>query len=347
MSESEHSSDRTKYDLGERTPERIAIISAIDPLIFGSFQKEKFFKSLIELLDTLPEAYTALGRAFAHNLDAVISVVSIPLNFASIRAWDLRFQQIHAAERIRRLKVDPQEHDIGDLSKDDLSQAQSRAMRLMTDEQHTPEGLRALAWEAFAFLERALRDVEFRSAAPELLRQGAVLTWGAFEVLARDYFMTFINCNPRAVLRLADSTTTKAKFSLKAIEMSRIAEFEFDLSDKMGSLLLEANDLADLGTIKDVYGVLFPEHAPLREAMAQKDLWLLFQRRHLIVHKRSVVDGQYLRNTSDTLTIGSLLSISVDELKRYLQVVRDAGYQILTTATVTSRQASHLPQDGH
>ena len=53
-----------------------------------------------------------------------------------------------------------------------------------------------------------------------------------------------------ADLALVSDVEVKKRFELAKISMHRVADVGFDLSSKLGELLVEQNDLADLGTIK-------------------------------------------------------------------------------------------------
>jgi hypothetical protein len=63
--------------------------------------------------------------------------------------------------------------------------------------------------------------------------------------------------------------------------------------------------------------------------LGHKDLWILNQRRHLIVHRRGVIDREYLEKTGETLEIGDLLTVTPQEITGYFGRVRDAGVAIL------------------
>jgi hypothetical protein len=52
--------------------------------------------------------------------------------------------------------------------------------------------------------------------------------------------------------------------------------------------------------------------------MRRHDVWVLFQRRHLIQHRASVVDSQYLAATGDPVPLGSTLQVSPKHLEHYL-----------------------------
>ena len=77
--------------------------------------------------------------------------------------------------------------------------------------------------------------------------------------------------------------------------------------------------------MKAVYSVLVPTNTSLNHALADRELWMLYQRRHLIVHRRGVVDQAYLDATGETFTIGTHLTVTPDDFEKALSVVVSAG----------------------
>jgi hypothetical protein len=258
--------------------------------------------------------------------------VALPITFASNRANDLRFQQILMAERIRRIPIptaDEGSKSNNELTLQDEEEAARAASLRLNEELASPEKLRNLAWHAYEYLNVGLADEEFNSASSELLRQGAVLAWGAIEVLARDLFVAYVNSHPESVANLAAHPSTKARFNLKAVDFSELAAHQFDLSKSMGAFLLQATDFSELAVIKDTYSVLFPSDNSLRTALSDATLWMLYQRRHLIVHKRGVVDRQYCEKTGESLEIGSSLFVSPEDIGKYIVICRELGQSFL------------------
>ena len=82
------------------------------------------------------------------------------------------------------------------------------------------------------------------------------------------------------------------------------------MATSLGNLLLSDRHLDSLPVVKDVLGVIFPSDSELRRVLGSPDLWLLWQRRRLIVHRRGLIDASYLAKTSDAGTIGSRLSVA-------------------------------------
>ena len=170
------------------------------------------------------------------------------------------------------------------------------------------------------------------AAAEELLRQGVVLVWSAFEVLAQDVFEAVVNARPDLGKSLLDSPEGRRLFQVKAIDLDTLAKFSFDLSGRMGSVLSEFRDMSDLAAIKSVVNGLFPGRPSLSQILGSKQLWYLSQQRHLIVHNRGVVDRRYVERTGTTLGEGTQLRVQPSDLEEYVGVVRDAAAEVLTAA---------------
>jgi hypothetical protein len=299
-------------------------IEVVHATYFLGFDPGQYFEPLERRLKHVPDAFIPSRNAFRNNLEALIAVVSMPILLASSTATGMRFQRILKAERIRRLK-----RDVPQLSAADEEEAHRLARKKLEGELATTEGIRQAGEEAWRFLHSGLLTDEMASAARELLRQGTVLCWGALEVLAREVFVAYINANPKMARMLIEHPGTKGRFDLKAISVEVLETHGFDVSSRMGNVLMQYQDLADLGAIKDIYRVLFPDAPGLHPALGERDLWILNQRRHLIAHKRGIVDARYLERTGETAAVGTVLNISPVELKEYLRLVRDAGTEIL------------------
>jgi hypothetical protein len=149
-------------------------------------------------------------------------------------------------------------------------------------------------------------------------------------VLAEDLFIAFVNRQPKIVLSLMRDERTRRYFQLRDISLDVLAEHGFDLSDNLGSVIVRQKGIDNLAAMRDAYDVLAPGNKAVQTALREDDLWKLNQRRHLIVHRRGVVDAAYLARTGEVLPIGSHLCISPQELARYIELVRGAGCSMLS-----------------
>ena len=69
-----------------------------------------------------------------------------------------------------------------------------------------------------------------------------------------------------------------------------------------------------------------------KSRIEDRRLWTIAQRRHLIVHRRAVVDNDFLKNTGEQLALGEKLRVSPAELEDSLTVIRDVGTSLLSVA---------------
>ena len=135
---------------------------------------------------------------------------------------------------------------------------------------------------------------------------------------------------------LAQHTSTRKRFEVERFSLDTLVKYGFDLSNHVGTVLVSQRDFGDLPTIKTVYSVLFPYSGDLLERLNDPDLWLLYQRRHLLVHRRGIVDQTYLDNTSDTAPINGPLLLKPKDFEVHFKVVLSAGEALLSCLPVVS-----------
>jgi hypothetical protein len=198
---------------------------------------------------------------------------------------------------------------------------------------HSSEGRDALIRDSLLFLDRVHVDKSLADAAQELVLQGVVLCWGAFEVLARDCFVAHLNADPRRVQLLLSHPVAKRRFEVSKVTIETLAEHQFDLSGRMGTLLAQQQDLSDVFSIKAVYEALYPKDEGLHRVLDDASLRLLSLRRNLIVHQRAVIDDVYAKTATSTQNVGERLRVSPDDLEGHLTSVIVAAVGILGAVT--------------
>jgi hypothetical protein len=282
-----------------------------------------FFSGLQNAITSSPSAFRNTAEALKKNVEAVIWTASMPFHLIQNAVNQRRFDRIFAAEKIRNLAV-PYE------KKRTLSDEEvlTLAGEKFKQESESVEGCGTSIDHIFAELEHMLQAPETSTGAREILRQSEVLVWGALEVFANDFFVVLLNTTPSLTGPLLKDERTKKRFQLKD-SLSILEDFQFDMSQHMGDMLVGLHKLDDVETIRAIFDVLFPEHAPLRELLQREELWKLFQRRNLILHRRGVVDSRYLKNTGDNLQLESELTVTPDQLEVDLGLVRDISIQFL------------------
>lgn len=277
---------------------------------------------------TLREDYRPLADAFRHSLESVLSTASIPFALASASVRKAHFQRLHAAERIRALSIEAEAGSEVDVELVRAREAHRIACERMNEFEQSEEGRNAVILDICDFLVSGVKH-GLEPAAQELLQQCVLLLWSALEVLFRDAFELYLNRNPGKTQALVSHPTTRKRFEAEKLPLGTVVEHGFDLSQHLGSVLVDQQDFSDLSIMKSVYFVLFPSFPELAAALAERNLWLLYQRRHLVVHRRGIVDQSYLDNTGETLAIGSRLSLNPSHFEGDLKLVVRVGKSLL------------------
>jgi hypothetical protein len=310
-----------------------ALFAELRQHVFVPPEPGRFFANLHKELDALHEPYRSAGQAFAHNLRAVIATRTLPFTFAAANSDELYYQRMFLAARIRARSIAPEAGELDDstsLERRRDEHAQKVARAKFVEFHESTEGMALCTKDVSERLMVAVRTDGIGGAFEELLLQGLVLTWSAFEVLARDFFVCYMNDVPSAVEVLLADTACKKRFDTGKVPLEVLSEHGYDLSKKMGTVLAAQNDLGDFVTIKVVFLALFGSNPTLRTCIEDRRLWNIAQRRHLIVHRRAIVDADFLKSTNEQLQLGSKLRVSPHDLEDSLGAIRDVGAAILS-----------------
>jgi hypothetical protein len=97
----------------------------------------------------------------------------------------------------------------------------------------------------------------------------------------------------------------------------------------LGSYLISKADLKSVLAIRGAYGALFPTADQLQKLLGDRRLWNLSHKRNLIVHKRGIVDQQYLDSTGDTLAVGGDLWVAPSEVEELLESTLKIGTEVV------------------
>jgi hypothetical protein len=280
----------------------------------------------------LPPRYSTLAAAFQQNMSAVTATVGIPVTLASAAAEGSHWQRIHSAERIRALMLKAEQgEDENALEARRDAQGRKIASERMQEFITSHDGRDNIAADTCRFLLEALNSPNLSAAAAELLLQGTVLAWSALEILSRDLFEAILNTDPKIALTVMKEPTAKQRFQTK-FTIEELAAAGFDLSSSLGSLLSSQQDFSDIRTIKAVMLPAVESDSNVDAALGERDLWVLCQQRHLIVHRRGVVDARYLEATGEARQIGERLVVTPAELDSQIEKVVNAGRVLLVAA---------------
>lgn len=269
-----------------------------------------------------PEGISTPAKVFEENLQAVVDTTSIPFTLAADSVSQQRLHQLTISEKIR-IRAEDIEKDKETPNPDE--EAYKRALKKFNDECKDARMVDHLLDNTINFLLGGIKETNSKIAINELLRQAMVMTWGAFEVLSRDVFVAYLNSNPSEVQKLTADPDTRKVFQAKSVDLDVLSSFGYDISKNMGDVFANVYDLSSLGAIKQTFVILFPLNKVLHDRLRDQELWILHQRRHLIVHRRGIVDKRYLDMTGEKLKIGEQLTPKPSEIQEYIALVGESG----------------------
>ncbi|MGE0733475.1 MAG: hypothetical protein AB7G15_00670 [Alphaproteobacteria bacterium] len=294
--------------------------------IFFTLVDEKFFSSIEKLMCSVSAEQANIAKTFISNLNSAITLASIPFLMASNAIKAGRYDRVYIAEALGTMKLES-----GDTrpKNPDEKRARLEADRKFEALLKTAEFRQSVTEATLKYLVVMLGNADLHRSANELLRQVAVMTWGAIEVAVTDAVTCVVNETPELASKLQASEVTKKYLPMKIVSIDTLAEYEFNLSRQMGSFLFSERRMDSVPIIRDVLSTIFPQAKELHRKLRDDMLWLLCQRRHLIVHHRGVVDKAYLSKTPDKLAIGSQIQINSDDIAAYLTLARDIFENLL------------------
>lgn len=325
MSTDEHSEDGKEPRAALRSlAQRVMLTFAIPP------DEKQLFAPLAEAIARVSKPFAEIGTALRVNIGGLISTVSMPYTLAERSTSDRHWQRISSAARIRSLMLDAGPNETAEeLESRRQREALTRAESEMANFVQSAEGRTAFMRDTLEFLENLRSDEAVIGAANELILQGVVLCWGAFEVMARDCFIAHLNAKPTRTLALLGDSVAKRRFELSKVSLETLATHDFNLSERMGTLLAEQHDLSDVYSVKSVYQALFPDDKRLFDALSDSDLRLLSLRRNLIVHHCGIIDETYAAAANCCQQIGEGLKLSPGNLEVHLGTTVKVATSIL------------------
>lgn len=273
----------------------------------------------------LEAPFSIAALVFRTNMESAARTASIPYLMAGAAVSQRRFDSFFTAERIRMLKKGP----TGPGKPRDEQQASEIAHAKMREFGKSQEGVIWFRNSIVKDLAHYAKDAEFKVAAEEMLLNTLVTAWGTLEAFISECVRLLLNFHPSVASKLLAHEATKKHFPTRTLSIESLAAHGFNVASSMGNLLFEDRHLDSLPVLKDVLNVIFPRRASLHDLLATKEIWTLWQRRHLIVHKRGLVDAIYQSKTSDQAPIGARLKVSGDYIDGSFVMVSNVAGEIV------------------
>ena len=138
-----------------------------------------------------------------------------------------------------------------------------------------------------------------------------ISTWTAIETMAGDLWETALNVHPQKLSRLAGSakrlrktnkssviwpTPRISESESKAVPLDLVQMHQFDLREKMGSVLRGRFGFSTLDGIREAYSSAFDRnYTDIDAALSNDALDALSAVRNVIVHRAAIADAEYAR----------------------------------------------------
>lgn len=277
----------------------------------------------------LPRPFDDVAEMFLCNVDAIVETAAIPFTLMSSAVQNRKYILHLAAERIRAgaLNLEPGEDQSAlEIRREALAREKTeRKISKLTEEGVWPE---SCLIEISSILLDLREKPNIEAVSHELLLQGTVSLWSAFEMLVRDELILLLDSRPDLAPKLLNDPSGRKRFEMPRLSVEDLASRGFNVSGSMGQLLLADKELSPLPTIKAACEALI-DSAELREKLGNPTLWNLNQDRHLIAHRRGIVDSEYIRNTGSPLCVGDRISINPSTFLDYAKLVISTGQSLI------------------
>jgi hypothetical protein len=205
------------------------------------------------------------------------------------------------------------------------------ALQAFKERLETEEGKKSTWNGTYSFLDSLIDWHSMETAPFDLLGQGVILVWSAFEVFFRDIFCYFVNKKPANTKLILDNPRLRNRLPFKGVTFEVLSDYNFNVSSRMGNIITSYIDFSNLDAIRDIVSAFFPDRKSLKNILNLREFWLMNQRRHLLVHRAGYVDDRYLEKTGDKISINTKLRVSPEKLRTYLYLVRDVAVEILNS----------------
>lgn len=272
--------------------------------------------------------YSSLARIAAEDLRGVVSAATIPFQLEQDAVHQDRFRRFLTSERILALEKKPSSPEEEAISE---VRCRERAQARMAEYIASTEGHEDIIDSIILGLRRHLDSSEILFAAEEILFQAQVAGWSAFESFSREFIIEWLNRNPSQAIDLIGDPSVQKLIGSKALSISDLSDFGFDLTRSMGNIVFSKAKFDSFHPMKKVFKILFDN--PKLQLAFGPQLYELNQNRHLIVHRRGIVDTEYLKNTGKELEPGKRLYLTGKDTAKCLFAVQKAIIAILEAST--------------
>ena len=193
------------------------------------------------------------------------------------------------------------------------------------------------------------KKVGLRQTYEAILYSGAVWIWCGFEVLIKELWVYALNdCGRYLIKNVIKKLPAQVgmeddRIRGKNISLDYLAQYDYDLSKKMGSALLHKFDFTSSRGIKDAYSRAFPKSTDIKDAIDDKKIAWLEATRNVIVHNAGIIDREFCDKTNTNITeVGKRLRLNSRKVSEYGNSAMDIGLRVMISVSSNVSYAKSL-----
>lgn len=151
--------------------------------------------------------------------------------------------------------------------------------------------------------------------------QFAVQLWSSIEVFLKGWSIHILNgyTSNNPVKTLLDNQHFKKRLD-KRISFDELKKHNFRIDDKLGTILLSEMDFSNFSVIDNLIESVFMKSYDLP---FMKTIYEINKSRHVVVHRRGVIDNEFKDSTTTEQNVGDYLKINEEKIKVYLVAIRE------------------------
>ncbi|MEE8171124.1 MAG: hypothetical protein V3T70_11315, partial [Phycisphaerae bacterium] len=183
--------------------------------------------------------------------------------------------------------------------------------------------------------ELAQRDY-FQPSIAIILYAVLPMSWTAFECVAKDTWVACLDAgNTTAGHRAIRSLSNKdavGGLAAKHINIEMLAKHNFDIRNRLGTVLADKFDFTGMDGIRRAYRSAFAQNASELGFLDVADLDQLQSYRNLIVHRGGIADEAFTKRTATSLAVGDRVVLSGDLVAAFVESAVRSGVELLKFA---------------
>ncbi|MDB5079574.1 MAG: hypothetical protein JWP00_1498 [Chloroflexi bacterium] len=313
------------------------------PVTFTDESLDQFYTSFNN------EEVKKVAEVFIKNVKATYSMLSLPVIYVNLATVSLQFEMYQLTTILADGFSLEQAYNLMKLPPGSREKISFRVMEQLEKDRRSPEDGEARKNQLAKIIREVTNNEAISSGIQALAYSAITFSWTSFESMAGDLWVSLVNNNPHEfgdkAFNLPVSEQAKQRGEIaakqpeglanKLIEYRFLAEHDFDLKNKMGTILRDKFDFTGVYGVITAYSTIFPEkRADFSRILDKKELKLLMKTRNLIVHKAGIVDNVYQKETREfdppSMELGKPLFLDEQETANFVDTGIKAGIELIS-----------------